>query len=106
MMRKYYQALSNIFFIAVIALAPVVDAATGLENPLNSSFSTIPAFIAGALKVLVMVALPIITLFLVISGFMFVLARGNSSKLEEAKKISSTSSSARSSSSARGSSRP
>ena len=67
-------------------MAPAADCTTGLCNPLNSNFSTIPAFIAGALKVLVMVALPIITLFLVISGFMFVLARGNSSKLEEAKK--------------------
>lgn len=64
----------------------VAYAAGGLENPLNSNFSTIPAFIAGALKVLVIVALPIITLFIVISGFMFVFARGNSSKLEDAKK--------------------
>ena len=75
--------LTTVFVLVAISTA---HAATGLENPLNSSFSTIPAFIAGALKVLVMVALPIITLFLVISGFMFVLARGNSSKLEEAKK--------------------
>ena len=61
-------------------------AQAGLENPLNSSFSTIPAFIAGALKVLVIVSLPIIALFIVVSGFMFIFARGNSSKLEEAKK--------------------
>lgn len=86
MIRKYQRAIGNIFFIAVFLLASVVHAETGLENPLNSNFSTIPAFIAGALKVLVMVALPIITLFFVISGFMFVLARGNSSKLEDAKK--------------------
>ncbi len=70
----------------VLVAISTAHAATGLENPLNSSFSTIPAFIAGALKVLVIVALPIITLFLVVSGFMFVFARGNSSKLEDAKK--------------------
>ena len=86
MIRKYQKAFGSLFFFAVLILAGTAHAATGLENPLNSSFSTIPAFIAGALKVLVMVALPIITLFLVISGFMFVFARGNSSKLEDAKK--------------------
>ncbi len=58
---------------------------SGLCNPLNSSFSSIPAFIAGALQVMVQVALPIIALFIVISGFMFVLARGNESKLTKAK---------------------
>lgn len=58
----------------------------GLCNPLDSKFSTIPLFIAGALQVLVIVALPIITLFLVVAGFMFIAARGNSGKLDEAKK--------------------
>ncbi len=86
MIQKYHAAIVSLFFIAVLACATVVHAQTGLQNPLNSNFSTIPAFIAGALKVLVIVALPIITLFLVVSGFMFVFARGNSSKLDEAKK--------------------
>src|SRR3989344_35741 len=59
-------------------------AQSGLQNPLRSQ--SIAEFIASALKVLVIVALPIITLFIVISGFMFVLARGNESRLTEAKK--------------------
>lgn len=57
--------------------------AAGLENPLK--FNDIQSFIAGALKTLVVVALPIITLFIVISGFMFVFARGNQEKLSKAK---------------------
>lgn len=72
----------SLFFLFV----SIAHAATGLENPLNSNFSSIPTFIAGALKVLVIVALPIITLFIVISGFMFVFARGNEQKLTDAKK--------------------
>jgi hypothetical protein len=56
----------------------------GLVNPLK--FNDISSFIAGSLKVLVIVAIPIITLFIVISGFMFVAARGNEKKLEDAKK--------------------
>ncbi|OGG56807.1 hypothetical protein A3D71_01005 [Candidatus Kaiserbacteria bacterium RIFCSPHIGHO2_02_FULL_55_20] len=72
-----------------MVLSPLVASAAtctdGLCNPLNSSFSSIPAFIAGALKVLVIVALPIIALFIVISGFMFVFALGNEGKLTKAK---------------------
>lgn len=57
-----------------------------LDNPLNSNFSSIPAFIAGALKALALIALPIITLFLVYSGFLFVSARGNQEQLQTAKR--------------------
>jgi hypothetical protein len=64
---------------------PVIVLAQTLKNPLDPSFSTIPLFIAGALEVLVMVALPIITFFIVYSGFKFISAQGNESKLTEAK---------------------
>ena len=57
-----------------------------LDNPLSPEFQTIPAFIEGALKVMVMVALPIITVFVVYAGFQFVLAQGNTEKLNTAKK--------------------
>ena len=79
---------SNLVLSFAAALFPLFARAqsTPFQNPLNPQFSTIPSFIAGALKVLVIVALPIITLFIVIAGFMFVFARGNESKLSEAKK--------------------
>ena len=86
-MKKLISLTSGLFvLLGTTSIAFAADCTTGLCNPLNSNFSTIPAFIAGALKVLVIVALPIITLFMVVSGFMFVFARGNSSKLEDAKK--------------------
>jgi hypothetical protein len=56
-----------------------------LMNPLSAQYSTIPGFISGALKVLVQVSLPIITLFIVYAGFKFVAARGNPGKLSEAR---------------------
>lgn len=68
---------------AVFLNFSVAYAQQGLQNPLK--YNDIQSFIAGALKTLVVVALPIITLFIVISGFMFVAARGNESKLEKAK---------------------
>lgn len=78
-------AIVSVFALLLPLTASAATCADGLCNPLNSSFSTIPAFIAGALKVLVIVALPIIALFIVISGFMFVFALGNESKLTKAK---------------------
>ena len=72
----------------VIALlsADVAFAQQGLRNPLEGGgISTIPQFISSALKVMVMVALPIITLFLVYSGFLFVLTQGNQEQLSQAK---------------------
>ena len=83
---KLFAALQTFAVLALASVAHAQSSTNGFQNPLNSNFSTIPSFIAGALKVLVIVALPIITLFIVIAGFMFVLARGNESKLTEAKK--------------------
>ncbi len=76
-------------FIGTLALISVplqAHADSMLQNPLNSAFSTIPSFIAGVLRVVVYVALPIITLFFVVAGFQFLWAQGNSGKLDAAKK--------------------
>ncbi len=73
-------AFLTIFSFASVAFAQGV----ALKNPLN--FDSIPAFIAAALKALALIALPIITLFLVISGFLFITAQGNETKLNDAKR--------------------
>ena len=72
--------------LAFFAMVLVAHADSTLNNPLNSAFSSIPNFIAGALKVVVMIALPIITLFFVVAGYKFISAQGNPGKLDEAKK--------------------
>ena len=56
----------------------------GLDNPLQ--FDSVAEFVSAALKAMVMIALPIVSLFLVIAGFMFIKAQGNEGKLSEAKK--------------------
>jgi len=71
-------------FCGLLASVAIAAAAGDFQNPVQ--YNDIPSFIAGALKALVVVALPIITLFIVVAGFMFVAARGNESKLTEAKK--------------------
>ncbi len=78
-------AAAHMIAIIVLLLLATDVAFAQLKNPLNDSFSSIPQFISGALKVMVMVALPIITLFMVYSGFLFVLAQGNQETLAKAK---------------------
>jgi hypothetical protein len=82
--RGTIAALSGYLLSFSIALAQQQNG--GLNNPLSNEFSTVPKFIEGALKVLVMVALPIITVFVVYAGFKFILAQGNPGELEKAKK--------------------
>lgn len=84
--RSAHRILSFVAVSVMVLFASFAHAQTGLESPLNSNFSSIPAFIAGALKALAVIALPIITLFLVISGFLFITAQGNQQKLDTAKK--------------------
>ena len=87
-MMRY--SIRSLLFLTVLlaffALVPFAEAQdVALKNPLNPNFSSIPAFIAGALKALALIALPIITLFFVISGFLFLTAQGNEEQLKKAK---------------------
>lgn len=80
-MNRFIATITTAFF----GLVGLAHAQSQLQNPLNPQFSSIPNFIAGALKVLVMVALPIISLFIVYSGFLFIKAQGNTENLARAK---------------------
>jgi hypothetical protein len=76
---------AHVIAIALLMVLATDVAFAQLKNPLSDNFSSIPSFISGALKVMVMVALPIITLFMVYSGFLFVFAQGNQEQLAKAK---------------------
>ena len=61
--------------------------AAGLENPLSGGgINSMSEFVQKFLEAVVYVGFPIAVLFVVYSGFRFVLAQGNSSELEKAKK--------------------
>lgn len=66
-----------------LSAAPVL-AAGELQNP--TQFSGVADFIAGALRAVVIVALPIISLYIVYAGFLFLLAQGNEENLSKAKR--------------------
>lgn len=55
-----------------------------LQNPLNSAFSSVPAFIAGFMKVIVMLSLPVVAVYLVYAGYLYVYARGRGAELSTA----------------------
>lgn len=78
-MHLLMAGMTGILLIA----APALAAEGGLQNP--SVFGSIPEFIAGVLRAIVMIAIPIITLFFVYAGFKFIMARGNEGKLQEAR---------------------
>lgn len=93
-MKDIIRNLSQRIFLSTFALSAFFSTIMvtygadqySLQSPLKDSINSIPAFISEVLKAIVTVGLPIITLFIVISGFMFLFAQGNSSKIEEAKK--------------------
>lgn len=55
-----------------------------INNPLN--VSDITDFMAKLLEIFIKVAIPILVIFIVYSGFRFLIARGNEAELEKAKK--------------------
>ncbi len=59
---------------------------SGIKNPLSSSFGDIPSFIKGVLRFFLLIGIPIVTLAIIYTGFLFVTAMGNSEKLKIAKK--------------------
>lgn len=77
-----------LIFIASFAwsLPVIVNAdTTGIQNPLSAAYSNIPDFIAGFLRVMVQIGLPVVALFMLLAGYRFASAGGNSDKLNKAK---------------------
>lgn len=85
-MKRTYRILAASIALLLLGAADIASAQSKfqLENPLQ--FPDIAGAVAGFLRVLVMVALPIISFFIVYSGFLFVTAQGNSEALEKARR--------------------
>ena len=79
------------FFLALFMLAPVsfleaktVDCPAGkICNPLSTN--TVQEFIEKALEGLLRIGIPLVAIAIIYSGFLFVMARGNSEKLKTAR---------------------
>lgn len=83
-MKHFKHTLAYVIPLATLFVAEIASAQNQqLQNPL--SIGGIADFVALVLKVMVMVALPIISLFIVYSGFLFISAQGNEERLGKAK---------------------
>lgn len=89
--KNFWKLFSSLYLF----LIPVISFATGVEgkpsdlqgkiiNPLGAT-STIPALIQKVLEGALKIGIPIIALAIIYSGFLFVMARGNSEKIGKAK---------------------
>ncbi len=90
--KKNSHKLVLLFFVLVTPLSVLYatsgtcDPAGGkICNPLGNT-ADIPSFIKTLLTGALQVGIPIVALAIIYSGFLFVAARGNSEKLNEAKK--------------------
>jgi fumarate reductase subunit D len=76
----------HLFILGVFFLPRFSFAQSGLtfDNPLTS-IQTLPQFIDALLTIVIQIAIPVIVIFIIISGFMFVTAQGDTTKLQRAR---------------------
>jgi Type IV secretion system pilin len=69
--------------LAFAALCGATGGGSGLANPICTT--SISQFLANMLKLVAQIAFPIIVLFMVYVGFLFISSQGNPEKLKEAR---------------------
>jgi heme/copper-type cytochrome/quinol oxidase subunit 2 len=63
------------------------DGSSGtLQNPLKEGYTSIPDFLGALLDIVITIAIPIIVLMIIYSGFLFVKAQGKPEELVTARK--------------------
>jgi len=80
-----YMATAGFFvwYFVLFGIVGTAQAVEVLQNPLK--FDRLDQLVAAVLQIVVMVSLPIISLIIVYSGFLFLTAQGNPKKLEGAR---------------------
>jgi len=82
---KLYSLIFLFLFLPKITFGQGgVDLQVKLDNPLNAN--SFEELIASIMDVIIQLGVPILAILIMYSGFKFVEAQGNKSKLEEAKK--------------------
>ena len=90
--KKTLTLLFTFFVLPLISFAQITvpgpsSGSSGIQNPLKPEISTFSAFLTTLLNIIITIAVPIVVLAVVYSGFLFVTAQGNETKLEKAKKV-------------------
>jgi|SRR3989338_3756340 len=81
---RFLKFLPKFAYFSIITLGWAEPVFAKIENPLNAdNFGQIIENLAQAITT---IGIPLAVIFIIYSGFLFVTARGNDKKLEEAKK--------------------
>lgn len=82
--KKSFWILASFLMIAPVFFARA-DGSGTLENPLKG-INTVPDFIQKIISDIILpIGVPVITFFIIYSGYLFVAARGDAAKLKAAK---------------------
>lgn len=84
LISRFIKRIYILASFAVLQLVPVVVMATSAQSPLK--FNTLYSLLDAILQAIILLIFPIVVLLLVYTGFLFVVAQGNASKIEAAKK--------------------
>lgn len=81
----------SLLALVLLCLMPTLVQAGGIEFTLNSplegnGITNIPELIEAILRFIIIVATPIVVLFIIYSGFQYVAARGNAEQTQKATK--------------------
>ena len=69
--------------LIIVSVLPVVSSAQKtLDNPIT--FPSITELLQAILNVVVIISMPIVALFIIYAGFMYVTGRGNPQKIQDA----------------------
>lgn len=80
---NYVHAIVSWVLVSIaLPLSFAFAADVKLDSPL--AYKTVSSFVENVLKAVVLVALPIIALFIMYAGFKYIMARGSSGKLQDA----------------------
>ena len=83
--HRFVPAGTSVLILLLTTVVVHAQSQDTFYNPLDPHFSSVQGFIAGALLVMVKVALPFITLAFVYSGYLFISAQGKIDQLTKAK---------------------
>ena len=91
MLKNIYNSvvtLKAVVLVGLLSHAPIVlaqgpaSAPIKLENPLK--VTSLEELLVAILNIIVVIAIPIIVLFIIYSGFLYVTAKGNAAQVEQA----------------------
>jgi hypothetical protein len=80
-----FALIGSLYLTQTMEAANKITVTTSINNPLGEKLTDIPSFIKKAIEIVLTVGVPVLVLAIIYTGFLFVQAQGNSTKLKDAK---------------------